>query len=142
MEKSLTENLKIQNLKDQELKNQRTKITELTDQISSLENNKSEVVSLIENIRYEISEDEKNIQEVVGQVKSTKEQLEELGIDNISILDADINYDLAKWKKRESELTSAIDRMGPINLAAIEQFKEYEEENLIWLCKKKIYSVL
>ena len=112
LEKSLTENLKIQNLKDQELKNQRTKITELTDQISSLENNKSEVVSLIENIRYEISEDEKNIQEVVGQVKSTKEQLEELGIDNISILDADINYDLAKWKKRENELTSTIDRMG------------------------------
>ena len=44
-----------------------------------------------------------------------------------SILEADINYDLTKWKKRESELSSAIDRMGPINLAAIDQFKEYEE---------------
>ena len=142
LEKSLTENLKIQNLKDQELKNQRTKITELTDQISSLENNKSEVVSLIENIRYEISEDEKNIQEVVGQVKSTKEQLEELGIDNISILDADINYDLAKWKKR-SELTSAIDRMGPINLAAIEQFKEYEErKSYLAMQKEDLLSAL
>ena len=74
-----------------------------------------------------ISEDEKNIQEVVGQVKSIKEQLAELGVDNKSILDADIDYDLSKWKKRESQLTSTIDRMGPINLAAIEQFKEYEE---------------
>ena len=143
LEKSLTENLKIQNLKDQELKNQRTKITELTDQISSLESNKAEVVSLIENIRYEISEDEKNIQEVVGQVKSTKEQLEELGIDNISILDADINYDLEKWKKRESELTSTIDRMGPINLAAIEQFKEYEErKSYLAMQKEDLLSAL
>ncbi len=143
LEKSLNESLKIQNLKDQELKNQRSKITELTDQISSLENNKSEISSLIENIRYEISEDEKNIQEIVGQVKSTKEQLEELGIDNISILDADINYDLAKWKKRESELTSAIDRMGPINLAAIEQFKEYEErKSYLAMQKEDLLSAL
>jgi chromosome segregation protein len=48
-------------------------------------------------------------------------------MNNKSILEADINYDLTKWKKRESEVTSAIDRMGPINLAAIDQFKEYEE---------------
>ena len=54
----------------------------------------------------DISEDEKNIQEVIGQVKSTKEQLAELGMDNKSILDADIDYDLSKWKKRENELCS------------------------------------
>ena len=127
LEKALLENLKIQNIKDQELKKERTKITEMTDIMSELENKKSETSSELENIRYMISEDEKNIQEVVGQVKSIKEQLAELGVDNKSILDADIDYDLSKWKKRESQLTSTIDRMGPINLAAIEQFKEYEE---------------
>ena len=127
LEKALLENLKIQNIKDQELKKERTEITEMTDVMSELENKKSETSSELENIRYMISEDEKNIQEVVGQVKSIKEQLAELGVDNKSILDADIDYDLSKWKKRESQLTSTIDRMGPINLAAIEQFKEYEE---------------
>ena len=40
----------------------------------------------MDSIRYEISEDEKNIQEVVGQVKSIKEQLIELGVNNKSIL--------------------------------------------------------
>ena len=127
LEKALLENLKIQNIKDQELKKERIEITEMTDVMSELENKKSETSSELENIRYMISEDEKNIQEVVGQVKSIKEQLAELGVDNKSILDADIDYDLSKWKKRESQLTSTIDRMGPINLAAIEQFKEYEE---------------
>ena len=127
LEKALVENLKIQNIKDQELKKERIDITEMSDVMSELENRKSETSSELENIRYMISEDEKNIQEVVGQVKSVKEQLAELCVDNKSILDADIDYDLSKWKKRESQLTSSIDRMGPINLAAIEQFKEYEE---------------
>ena len=127
LEKSLSKNLKIQNTKDLELKEDRIKITELTNKISKLEEEKSEISTFVENIRHEISEDEKSIQEVVGQVKNIKEQLEELGMNNKSILEADINYDLTKWKKRESELSSAIDRMGPINLAAIDQFKEYEE---------------
>jgi len=127
LENTLSENLKIQNSKDEELKQKRIKISGLAERISILEKNRSETLSLVENIRYEISEDEKSIQEVVGQVKSIKEQLQELSIDKKSILDADIDYDLTKWKKREAELSSAIDRMGPINLAAIDQFKEYEE---------------
>ena len=127
LQEILTENLKVQNIKDLELKEIRSKITEITDEISQLENNKSGVSSLIDNIRYEVSEDEKNIQEIIGQVKITKNQLQELGFENKSILDADINYDLAKWKRRENDLANTIDRMGPINLAAIDQFKEYEE---------------
>ena len=136
LENTLSENLKIQNSKDEELKQKRIKITELAERISILEKNRSETSSLVENIRYEISEDEKSIQEVVGQVKSIKEQLQELSIDKKSILDADIDYDLTKWKKREAELSSAIDRMGPINLAAIDQFKEYEERKS-YLSKQK-----
>ena len=127
LQEILAKNLKVQNVKDLELKDIRAKITQITDEISLLEGNKSDVSSLIDNIRYEISEDEKNIQEIVGQVKITKNQLQELGFENKSILDADINYDLTKWKKRENDLANTIDRMGPINLAAIDQFREYEE---------------
>ena len=143
LEKTLAKNLEVQNIKDQELKKKRIEITALTEQMSNLESNKSEVTSSIENIRYEISEDEKNIQEVVGQVKSTKEQLNELAVDKKSILDADINYDLSKWKKRESEIVSAIDKMGPINLAAIDQFKEYEErKSYLTMQKEDLLSAL
>ncbi len=143
LENTLSENLKIQNSKDEELKQKRIKITELAERISILEKSKSETSSLVENIRYEISEDEKSIQEVVGQVKSIKEQLQELSIDKKSILDADIDYDLTKWKKREAELSSAIDRMGPINLAAIDQFKEYEErKSYLSMQKEDLVSAL
>ena len=143
LENTLSENLKIQNSKDEELKQKRIKITELAERISILEKNRSETSSLVENIRYEISEDEKSIQEVVGQVKSIKEQLQELSIDKKSILDADIDYDLTKWKKREAELSSAIDRMGPINLAAIDQFKEYEErKSYLSMHKEDLVSAL
>ena len=143
LEKTLAKNLEVQNIKDQELKKKRIEITALTEQMSNLESNKSEVTGSIENIRYEISEDEKNIQEVVGQVKSTKEQLNELAVDKKSILDADIDYDLSKWKKRESEIVSAIDKMGPINLAAIDQFKEYEErKSYLTMQKEDLLSAL
>ena len=143
LDKTLAKNLEVQNIKDQELKKKRIEITALTEQMSNLESNKSEVTSSIENIRYEISEDEKNIQEVVGQVKSTKEQLKELAVDKKSILDADIDYDLSKWKKRESEIVSAIDKMGPINLAAIDQFKEYEErKSYLTMQKEDLLSAL
>ena len=137
LEITLEDNLKVQNIKDLELKEIRFKITDFTNQISSLDKSKLETSNIIEAIRYEISEDEKNIQEVIGQVKSIKEQLFELGVDNKSILDADINYDLSKWKKRENELSSAIERMGPINLAAIDQFKEYEERKLYLIMQKE-----
>ena len=137
LEITLEDNLKVQNIKDLELKEIRFKITDFTNQISSLDKSKLETSNIIEAIRYEISEDEKNIQEVIGQVKSIKEQLFELGVDNKSILDADINYDLSKWKKRENELSSAIERMGPINLAAIDQFKEYEERKSYLIMQKE-----
>ena len=137
LEENLEGNLKVQNTKDLELKEVRLKITDLTNKISSLDKSKLEITSIIETVRYEISEDEKNIQEVIGQVKSTKEQLSELGVDNKSILDADIDYDLSKWKKRENELSSAIDKMGPINLAAIDQFKEYEERKSYLIMQKE-----
>ena len=137
LEENLEGNLKVQNTKDLELKEVRLKITDLTNKISSLDKSKLEITSIIETVRYEISEDEKNIQEVIGQVKSTKEQLSELGVDNKSILDVDIDYDLSKWKKRENELSSAIDRMGPINLAAIDQFKEYEERKSYLIMQKE-----
>ena len=143
LEKILNENLKVQNIKDTELKKIRSDITDLSDKISLLENNKSDILSSLENLRYEISEDEKNIQETVGQVKVIKEQLQELGFDNKSILDADIDYDLSRWKKRESELSNMIDRMGPINLAAIDQFKEYEErKSYLTMQKDDLLSAL
>ena len=143
LENSLSKNLKIQNIKDEELKETRSRIAKLSDEISELENNKSEIVSLIENIRFEIGEEEKNIQEIVGQVKIIKEQLSEFNLDNKSILDADINYDLSKWKKRENELSVAINRMGPVNQAAIEQFKEYEErKSYLTMQKDDLLSAL
>ena len=143
LELVLTGKLNIQNEKDLLLKEIRAKITTLTNTISILEKSKLESSKSVDNIRYEISEDEKNIQEVVGQVKSIKEQLVELGINNQSILDADINYDLSQWKKKENELSSSINRMGPINLAAIDQYKEYEErKSYLTMQKEDLLSAL
>jgi len=143
LELVLTGKLNIQNEKDLLLKEIRAKITTLTNTISILEKSKLESSKSVDSIRYEISEDEKNIQEVVGQVKSIKEQLVELGINNKSILDADINYDLSQWKKKENELSFSINRMGPINLAAIDQYKEYEErKSYLTMQKEDLLSAL
>jgi len=136
LENQLNEKLKIQNIKETELKLVREKISDLSENISLLESEKSQKSLLVENLRNEISDDEKDIQGIIGQVKGIKEQLVEMGIENISILDADINYDLSKWKKRENELTNAIEGMGAINMAAIDQFKEYEERKSYLVMQK------
>ena len=143
LEEMLTKFLEIQNQKDKQLKEVRVLITQYSDKISELENNKSEIVNELDLIKVDISEDEKGIQEIVGQVKILKEQFSELGLDGQSILDVNIDYDLTKWKKRESELTSALNRMGPINMAAIEQFKEYEErKSYLSMQKEDLLSAL
>ena len=143
LEEMLTKFLDIQNQKDKQLKEVRVLITQYSDKISELENNKSEIVNELDLIKVDISEDEKGIQEIVGQVKILKEQFSELGLEGQSILDVNIDYDLTKWKIRESELTSALNRMGPINMAAIEQFKEYEErKSYLSMQKEDLLSAL
>jgi chromosome segregation protein len=137
LKENLSEGLKIQNIKDIELKEIRSSITDLSDKILLLEDSKIKTLNDVDEIKSEISEDEKNIQEIVGQVKIIKEQLEELEVNSKSILDVDINYDLVKWKKRENELITIIDRMGAINLAAIDQFKEYDERKSYLIMQKE-----
>ena len=127
LENILSEHLKIQNIKDRELKDIRISITNFSNEISELESKKIEIQGQIDSIKSDVSDDEKGIQEIIGQVKVLKEQFSELGLDRKSILDVNIDYDLIKWKKRESEISATINRMGPINMAAIDQFKEYEE---------------
>ena len=127
LENILSEHLKIQNIKDEELKDIRISITNFSNEISELDSKKIEIQGQIDSIKSDVSDDEKGIQEIVGQVKVLKEQFSELGLDGKSILDVNIDYDLTKWKKRESEISATINRMGPINMAAIDQFKEYEE---------------
>ena len=127
LENILSEHLKIQNIKDKELKDIRISITNFSNEISELESKKIEIQGQIDSIKSDVSDDEKGIQEIIGQVKVLKEQFSELGLDGKSILDVNIDYDLIKWKKRESEISATINRMGPINMAAIDQFKEYEE---------------
>ena len=126
-ENILSEHLKIQNIKDKELKDIRISITNFSNEISELDSKKIEIQGQIDSIKSDVSDDEKGIQEIIGQVKVLKEQFSELGLDGKSILDVNIDYDLVKWKKRESEISATINRMGPINMAAIDQFKEYEE---------------
>ena len=127
LENILSEHLKIQNIKDKELKDIRISITNFSNEISELESKKIEIQGQIDSIKSDVSDDEKGIQEIIGQVKVLREQFSELGLDGKSILDVNIDYDLIKWKKRESEISATINRMGPINMAAIDQFKEYEE---------------
>ena len=127
LENILSEHLKIQNIKDKELKDIRISITNFSNEISELESKKIEIQGQIDSIKSDVSDDEKGIQEIIGQVKVLKEQFSELDLDGKSILDVNIDYDLIKWKKRESEISATINRMGPINMAAIDQFKEYEE---------------
>ena len=104
LENILSEHLKIQNIKDEELKDIRISITNFSNEISELDSKKIEIQGQIDSIKSDVSDDEKGIQEIVGQVKVLKEQFSELGLDGKSILDVNIDYDLIKWKKEKVKL--------------------------------------
>ena len=109
----------------------------MTNNISSYESHKNEVLTILENIKLEIYDDQKNVQEIIGQVKNINEQLLEIDEHNNFKLDINIDYSLIEWKKKEAELLNAIEKMGAVNMTASEQYNEYDERRSYLIMQKE-----
>ncbi len=96
-------------------------VNELAEQFSSLQRQSEDKKELLERIRLELQESQVRQQTVA-------EQLDELTADVQQVLKNIPDYaDESSWKIKESEVIRQIERLGMINLTAIEEYQAQAE---------------
>jgi len=109
----------------------RRKVESITQTLRTLEQQRSEFEQGSQNIRTQLEKLRLDSQETRVRSKTTLEQLDETGfelestLDKLSQLETENEPATSKqWETKLSEIASKINRLGPINLAAIEEYKE------------------
>ena len=120
--------LEQRNLKEQELNASQQSVGELDNQQRELEQERNNRQHSVDACRNEVEQERLQLQEAKVRCKTIEEQLQKTGEDIDTLRDElDPEADLASWTERLEKLTARIERLGPINLAAIDEFKEQAE---------------
>lgn len=125
---SLQEQLSQRVMIENELRDMDTRYQSEQNQLRQLENTRERLIKLVGSLQAQQQQLRMDQQEMVVRQKTLKEQLAEMQFD-IDALFAQMpeEANLAEWESRSNELQHKVDRLGPINLAAIDEFKELTE---------------
>ncbi len=109
-----------------EMQNARQRVEEIEQHMRALEQTRSESEREAGEVRGRVEDERMAAQEVRVRRQTIEEQLEETG-EQATVLLENLpgDADVSGWEQRVNELTRKIERLGPVNLAAIE---EHEEE--------------
>ena len=109
----------------------RRKVEGITHTLRKLEQQRSEFEQKSQTVRAQLEKLRLDSQETRVRSKTTLEQLAETGFEldavlaTLSELESDENLATSKqWESRLAEVAQKISRLGPINLAAIDEYKE------------------
>ena len=117
---------RIQN--EQELNLSQQKVGELDNRQRGLENERNNRQQRVDDFRNDLEQQRLQLQEARVRCKTIEEQLQKTGQDVVELGEQlDPEAELALWSQRLETLNSRIDRLGPINLAAIDEFREQAE---------------
>ena len=116
------------NENEQELQRSQQKVGELDSRQRELEAERNKRQQRVDEFRNELEQERLHLQEANIRCRTIEEQLNKTG-QNIDELRAnlDAEADLAVWAHRLENLNNRIERLGPINLAAIDEFREQAE---------------
>ena len=113
---------------EQKLAEARRRVETVESELRGFEQNRMEIEQSVEEARSAVSEAEMSLQEirvrregVADQLAQTNFQLEEL------MREMAEDASIADWEENLDKIRRRIDRLGPINLAAIDEFKEQSE---------------
>ena len=110
---------------DQALAEARTKVESITHELRRLEQQRSEFEQKGHVVREQLEKLRLDSQETRVRSKTALEQLAETGFELETILEKMEDDSSSKqWEAKLSEVAARISRLGPINLAAIEEYKE------------------
>jgi len=128
LQSRLQELLQLRNRNEQELNQSQKTVGELDHRQRELEAERSSRQLRVDEMRNQLEQERMLSQEAKIRGKTIEEQLQKSGQDVAQLernLDADA--ELAEWSRRLEKLNKRIERLGPINLAAIEEYQEQSE---------------
>ncbi len=125
LEQQLAELLEKRLQSETALSEARRHVEEVTQLLRSLEQQRNEHEQRSEEVRNQLNQIKLDSQEIRVRSKTAEEQLAETGHSAESLLEAlDENANSADWEQRMADIAQRISRLGPINLAAIDEYQE------------------
>ena len=113
---------------EKELAAARVLVEEVDSKLRDLDQSRMQVDQVVEAARSEVSEAEMALQEVRVRREGFTDQLKQTNFDLDSLLDEmDESASIESWEEKLEKVRRRIERLGPINLAAIDEFKEQSE---------------
>ncbi len=113
---------------EEELSAARKRLEDIDSLIRKLEGDRHEAEDRVQDVRGTLEQAKMVWQEFNIRAKTLKEQLDETGFELKSLLDAlDESASVESWQEQVDKLERRIQRLGPINLAAIDEFAEQSE---------------
>ncbi|MCP4470007.1 MAG: chromosome segregation protein SMC [Gammaproteobacteria bacterium] len=128
LESELQALLRQRNLNEQELNSSQQGVGELDNLQRQLEQERNNRQQRVDEYRNELEQERLQLQEAIVRCKTIEEQLQKTGQDVDTLRhNLDPEAEPALWAQRLETLNNRIERLGPINLAAIDEFKEQAE---------------
>ena len=124
LERQLAARLEI----EEELAAARKKVETVEAELRELDQSRMQIDQSVDEARQQVSEAEMAAQELRVRREGLAEQLAQTDFELEPLLEQlDEQADVATWEEKLTKVRRRIDRLGPINLAAIDEFKEQSE---------------
>ncbi|MCP5092810.1 MAG: AAA family ATPase, partial [Gammaproteobacteria bacterium] len=113
---------------EEELADARQKVEKVESKLRDLDQSRMQVDQSVNAARTKVSEAEMSVQELRVRREGFAEQLSQTDFDlDVLLNEIDEVATIDTWEEKLEKLRKRIDRLGPINLAAIDEFKEQTE---------------
>jgi chromosome segregation protein len=113
---------------EQELASARRQVEEVDNELRELDQGRMQVEQAVDAARSEVNEAEMGLREVRVRREGVAEQLAQTAFELDALLEGlDDTASIELWEEKLEKVRRRIDRLGPINLAAIDEFKEQSE---------------
>jgi len=113
---------------ESELATSRQKLEKVETELRELDQSRMQVDQAVDGARVQVSEAEMEVQELRVRREGFAEQLAQTDFELETLLaELDEEATIEAWDEKLEKVRRRIDRLGPINLAAIDEFKEQSE---------------
>ena len=113
---------------EEELAASRKRVDDADNRLRELDQQRMQVEQSAEVARNEVSEAKMSLQEITVRREGLAEQLAQTEFELDTLLgEIDESADVDGWEEKLEKIRRRIERLGPINLAAIDEFKEQSE---------------
>jgi len=113
---------------EEELSAARQKVEKVENELRELDQTRMQIDQTVDDARVKVSEAEMGVQELRVRREGFAEQLAQTDFEFATLLEEmDEVANIETWEEKLEKVRRRIDRLGPINLAAIDEFKEQSE---------------